>query len=86
MSILVVMQQRGGEWNRMSFETLAAAQQLADDHLNKGRGRDLVGIGAEVPGGWRGDKAAEMRVPDRRCAGAKDVGGLQLYRAGPAIE
>ena len=27
--ILVVMEQRGGEWNRMSFETLAAAQQLA---------------------------------------------------------
>ena len=31
MSILVVMQQRGGEWNRMSFETLAAAQQLAGE-------------------------------------------------------
>ncbi len=29
MSILVVMEQRAGEWNRMSFETLAAAQQLA---------------------------------------------------------
>ena len=29
MSILVVMEQRGGAWNRMSFETLAAAQQLA---------------------------------------------------------
>ena len=25
MSILAVMEQRGGEWNRMSFETLAAA-------------------------------------------------------------
>jgi electron transfer flavoprotein alpha subunit len=29
MSILVVMEQRGGEWNRMSWETLAAGQQLA---------------------------------------------------------
>lgn len=29
MSILVVMEQRAGSWNRMSFETLAAAQQLA---------------------------------------------------------
>lgn len=29
MSILVVMEQRGGSWNRMSFETLSAAQQLA---------------------------------------------------------
>ena len=29
MSILAVMEQREGAWNRMSFETLAAAQQLA---------------------------------------------------------
>jgi electron transfer flavoprotein alpha subunit len=28
-SVLVVMEQRGGAWNRMSWETLAAAQQLA---------------------------------------------------------
>jgi electron transfer flavoprotein alpha subunit len=31
MSILVVMEQRAGQWNRMSFETLAAAQQLAGE-------------------------------------------------------
>jgi electron transfer flavoprotein alpha subunit len=29
--ILVMMEQRGGAWNRMSFETLAAAQKLASD-------------------------------------------------------
>ena len=29
MKILAVMEQRGGEWNRMSWETLAAAQQIA---------------------------------------------------------
>ena len=29
MSILAVMEQRGGSWNRMSFEALSAAQQLA---------------------------------------------------------
>ncbi len=29
MSILIVMEQREGAWNRMSFETLAAAQQMA---------------------------------------------------------
>jgi electron transfer flavoprotein alpha subunit len=29
MSVLAVMEQRGGQWNRMSFETLAAAQQIA---------------------------------------------------------
>src|SRR3954447_16907778 len=31
MSVLVVMEQRGGEWNRMSFETLAAGQQIAKE-------------------------------------------------------
>lgn len=30
-TILIVMEQRGGDWNRMSFETLAAGQQLASD-------------------------------------------------------
>jgi len=27
--VLAVFEQRGGNWNRMSFETLAAAQQMA---------------------------------------------------------
>jgi len=31
MSILVVMEQRAGSWNRMSFETLSAAQHLAGE-------------------------------------------------------
>ena len=31
MSILAVLEQRAGEWNRMSFETLAAAQQFAKE-------------------------------------------------------
>jgi electron transfer flavoprotein alpha subunit len=31
MSILAVMEQRAGAWNRMSFETLAAAQQFAKE-------------------------------------------------------
>ena len=29
MSVLAVLEQRAGQWNRMSFETLAAAQQIA---------------------------------------------------------
>jgi electron transfer flavoprotein alpha subunit len=29
MSVLAVLEQRGGQWNRMSWETLAAAQQMA---------------------------------------------------------
>ncbi len=31
MSILAVLEQRAGAWNRMSFETLAAAQQIAGE-------------------------------------------------------
>ncbi|MBZ5727844.1 MAG: electron transfer flavoprotein subunit alpha/FixB family protein [Acidobacteriia bacterium] len=31
MSMLAVMEQRAGAWNRMSFETLAAAQQMAGE-------------------------------------------------------
>ncbi|MBV9612097.1 MAG: electron transfer flavoprotein subunit alpha/FixB family protein [Acidobacteriaceae bacterium] len=30
MSVLVVLEQRGGKWNRMSFEALRAAQQIAE--------------------------------------------------------
>ncbi len=29
--VLIVLEQRGGEWNRMSFETLAAGQQIAGE-------------------------------------------------------
>ena len=42
MSILAVMEQRGGAWNRMSFETLAAAQQLARE-LNTTASAVLLG-------------------------------------------
>ncbi len=31
MKILLVTEQREGQWNRTSFETLAAAQQIAAD-------------------------------------------------------
>lgn len=30
MSVLVVLEQRGGKWNRMSFEALAAGQKIAE--------------------------------------------------------
>jgi electron transfer flavoprotein alpha subunit len=52
MSILVVMEQRGGAWNRMSFETLAAAQQLGRE-LNQPvaaavLGRAIAPLAAEL--------------------------------------
>jgi electron transfer flavoprotein alpha subunit len=46
MSILVVMEHRAGEWNRMSFETLAAAQQLAGE-LNTTASAAVLGHGVD---------------------------------------
>ncbi|HWB82577.1 MAG TPA: electron transfer flavoprotein subunit alpha/FixB family protein [Bryobacteraceae bacterium] len=46
MSILAVMEQRGGAWNRMSSETLAAAQQLARE-LNQPASAAVLGRGLE---------------------------------------
>jgi electron transfer flavoprotein alpha subunit len=46
MSILAVMEQRGGAWNRMSFETLAAAQQLAKE-LGATAGAAVIGEGVD---------------------------------------
>jgi electron transfer flavoprotein alpha subunit len=46
MSILAVMEQRGGAWNRMSFETLAAAQHFAQE-LNTTAGAAVLGDAVE---------------------------------------
>ncbi len=48
MSILVILEQRGGAWNRMSFETLAAAAQM---------GREL---GQPVSAAVAGDQVAAL--------------------------
>jgi len=50
MSILTVMEQREGAWNRMSFETLAAAQQLATE-LHTTVSAAVLGLGAETLAG-----------------------------------
>ena len=47
MSILAVMEQRSGQWNRMSFETLAAAQQLAKE-LGATASAAVLGHGVEA--------------------------------------
>jgi electron transfer flavoprotein alpha subunit len=52
MSILAILEQRGGAWNRMSFETLAAAQQIARE-LNTTAGAAVLGQGID-------DLAAEL--------------------------
>jgi electron transfer flavoprotein alpha subunit len=47
MSILAVLEQRSGQWNRMSFETLAAAQQLAKE-LGATASAAVLGHGVEA--------------------------------------
>ena len=48
MSILAVLEQRGGTWNRMSFETLAAAQQLDSPVSAAVLGRDVGALASEL--------------------------------------
>jgi electron transfer flavoprotein alpha subunit len=55
MSVLAVMEQRAGEWNRMSFETLAAAQQLAKE-LNTTASAAVMGQGIAALAGELGSK------------------------------
>ncbi len=54
--VLVIMEQRGGEWNRMSFETLAAGQRLASQ-LGQA-------VAAAIPG--RGVAAIEGEVASKK--------------------
>ena len=58
MSILTVMEQHGGAWNRMSFETLAAAQQLARE-LNTTASAAVLGQGIEALAGELASKQLE---------------------------
>lgn len=46
MSILVVTEQQGGKWHKMSWEALAAAQQIGRD-LGKKTGAAVLGSGVE---------------------------------------
>jgi len=50
MSILAVLEQRSGQWNRMSWETLAAAQQLARE-LDTTASAAVLGYGVEALAG-----------------------------------
>jgi electron transfer flavoprotein alpha subunit len=71
MSILVFMEQRGGEWNRMSWETLAAAQQF-------GRELDLP-VSAAVLGSGIGVLAEELKDRNLERVWAVDHELLKEY-------
>ena len=72
-AVLVVMEQRGGAWNRMSWETLAAGQQIA-----RGLGASLI---AAVPGKGVDGLAGELagKKLDRVYAITHDL--LENYSA-----
>jgi len=59
MSILVVMEQRGGAWNRMSFETLAAAQQMAGE-LGTTASAAVLGQGVDALAGELASKRLDQ--------------------------
>jgi electron transfer flavoprotein alpha subunit len=48
MSVLVIMEQRGGAWNRMSWETLTAGQQFGGPVSAAVVGADISGLAAEL--------------------------------------
>jgi electron transfer flavoprotein alpha subunit len=50
MSVLVVMEQRGGAWNKMSWETLAAGQQFGGGVSAAVLGQDVRSLGDELAG------------------------------------
>jgi len=91
MSILAVLEQRSGQWNRMSFETLAAAQQLAKE-LGDTASAAVLGDGVEALAGELASKQLEKvyavehellkdYTPDAYCAAL----GQLIDRFHPAV-
>ena len=62
MNILLITEQREGQWNKTSFETLVAAQQIAAE--TNGRLTAVV-IGKGVAAAFKGDL---LQVPVARGA------------------
>ena len=62
MSVLVIMEQRGGTWNRMSWETLAAGQQFGGGVSAAVVGQGVDALAAELAG-KRLDSALARLLP-----------------------
>lgn len=94
MSILAVMEQRGGAWNRMSWETLAAAQQFGRE-LSQPVSAAVMGQGISGLAGELADRRLEKvyavehellreYTPDSYCAALRQLtrqisAGLVLF-------
>ena len=73
MNVLAILEQRAGKWNRASFETLAAAQQLASE-LN-------ATVSAAVLGHGLGELAGDLASKKLEKAWAIEHDLLQDYTA-----
>ncbi len=91
MSVLAILEQRRGVWNRMSFETLAAAQQLARER-NTTAAAAVVGGKVEALAGELSDKqldavyAVEHELLENYTPDAQTIALRQLIeRAKPEL-
>ena len=80
MKILLITEQRDAQWNKVSFETLAAAQQIVQQ--TKGTLTGVV-IGKGITAaGRRTSRLPTRRSPSRRTRPARKIHARRL-RAGP---
>src|SRR6202163_1169862 len=78
MNILLITEQREGKWNKTSFETLAAAQQIANE--TKGRlYAAVIGKGvADLAGELAASKLDEVLLVEHDLLGAYTPDGFTL--------
>ena len=69
MNILLITEQREGKWNKTSFETLAAAQQIA----NETKGRLIAAAIGKGVAALAGELVARAAVGERRLAVARQA-------------
>jgi electron transfer flavoprotein alpha subunit len=81
MKILAITEQREGKWNKASFETLAAAQQIAKD-TNSTLTAAVVGNGiAALADELAGKDVAEVLLIEHELLGAYTPDGFSLALA-----
>src|SRR5271163_5326384 len=83
MKLLVITEQRQGKWNNASFETLAAAQQIAADTSSTVSalviGKGVAGLAAELAAKNVAEVLSvehgllDMYTPDGYCRALKQV-------------
>ena len=81
MKILAITEQREGKWNKASFETLAAAQQIAKD-TNSTLTAAVIGNGtAALADELAGKNVAEVLLIEHELLGAYTPDGFSLALA-----